>query len=105
MDGGSWRLISVVLFFYLTSINRHEIIHLCRTFYLRSISQQELIHLCRTCYLSSIRWREMSSVIYDKKVPEVLKNKIHKTANRPAMTYRGECWAIRKCEQNQINTT
>ena len=32
-------------------------------------------------------------------------NKIYKTASRPAMTYGGECWAIRKCEQNQMNTT
>ena len=41
----------------------------------------------------------------NKKVPEVLKNKIYRTAIRPAMTYGGECWAIRKCEQNQMNTT
>ena len=32
------------------------------------------------------RWREMSCVICDKKVPEVLKNKIYRTAIRPAMT-------------------
>ena len=49
-------------------------------------------------------WREMSAVICDKKVPEVLKNKIYKTAIRPAMTYGGECWAVRKCEQNLMNT-
>ena len=33
----------------------------------------------------------MSGVICDKKVPEALKNKIYKTAIRPAMTYGGEC--------------
>ena len=47
------------------------------------------------------RWREMSGVICDKKVPEVLKNKIYKTAIRLAMTYGGECWAIRQCEQTR----
>ena len=50
-------------------------------------------------------WRKMSGVICEKKVPEVLKNNINKTAIRPAMTYGGECWAIRKCEQNQMSTT
>ena len=51
------------------------------------------------------RWREMSGVICDKKVPEALKNKIYKTAIRPAMTYGGECWPIRKSDQRRINTT
>ena len=51
------------------------------------------------------RWREMSGVICDKKFPEVLKNNIYKTAITPAMTYGGECWVIRKCEQSQMNTT
>ena len=36
------------------------------------------------------RWCEMSGVICDKKVPEVLQNKIYKTAIRPATTYGGE---------------
>ena len=40
-----------------------------------------------------------------QEVPEVLKNKIYKTAIRPTMTYGGECWAIRICEQNKMNTT
>ena len=47
----------------------------------------------------------MSGVICDKKVPEALKNKIYKTAIRPAMTYGGECWPIRKSDQRRINTT
>ena len=51
------------------------------------------------------RWREMSGVICDKKVLEALKNKIYKTAIRPAMTYGGECWPIRKSDQRRINTT
>ena len=51
------------------------------------------------------RWREISGVIWDKKVPELCKSKMFKTAIRPAMTYGGECCAIRKCEENQANTT
>ena len=40
-----------------------------------------------------------------RKSEKVLKNKIYKTAIRPAMAHGGECWAIRKCEQNKMNTT
>ena len=47
----------------------------------------------------------MSGDICDKKVPEALKNKIYKTAIRPAMTYGGECWPIRKSDQRRITTT
>ena len=47
----------------------------------------------------------MSSVVCDKNVPEVLKNKIYNTAIRPAITFHGECWAILKYEQNQLDTT
>ena len=53
----------------------------------------------------SMQQRERFGGICDKKVPDVLNNKIYKTAIRPAMTYCEECWAIRKCEQNQMNTT
>ena len=35
------------------------------------------------------RWPDMSGVICDKKVPQVLKNKIYKTAIIPAMTCDG----------------
>ena len=30
---------------------------------------------------------------------------VKRAAIRPAMICGGECWAIRKCEQNQMNTT
>ncbi len=33
------------------------------------------------------RWGRMSGVICHKKLPEVLKNNIYKTAIRPAVTY------------------
>ena len=51
------------------------------------------------------RWRETSGVICDKKVTQVLNNKIYKTAIIPAMTFDEGCWAIRQCEQKQLNTT
>ena len=42
------------------------------------------------------RWRDLSGVIYDKKVPMKLKSKLYKTVVRPAMVYGSECWALRK---------
>ena len=33
------------------------------------------------------RWRDLSGVIYDKKVPMKLKSKLYKTVVRPAMVY------------------
>ena len=52
--------------------------------------------------INYLRGSSMSGVICDKKVQEVLTNNIYKTAIRLAMIY---CWAMRKCEQNQMNTT
>ena len=47
----------------------------------------------------------MPGVICEKQFPKELNNKIYKTATIPTMTYGGECWAIRNCEQTQTNTT
>ena len=51
-------------------------------------------------------WREMSGVICDKNVPEVLKNNIYKTAIRPVMIiWWGMLGNKKMYEQNQPNTT
>ena len=51
------------------------------------------------------RWRDLSGVIYDKKVPMKLKSKLHKTVVRPAMVYGSECWALRKQEEQRLHAT
>ena len=38
------------------------------------------------------KWRNASSILCDRKVPLKLKGKHCKTAIRPAMLYRAECW-------------
>ena len=50
-------------------------------------------------------WRDLSGVIYDKKVPMKLKSKLYKTVVRPAMVYGSECWALRKQEEQRLHTT
>ena len=51
------------------------------------------------------RWRDLSGVIYDKKVPVKLKSNMYKTVVRPAMVYGSECWALRKQEEQRLYTT
>ena len=51
------------------------------------------------------RWRDLSGVIYDKKVPVKLKSKLYKTVVRPAMVYGSECRALRKQVEQRLQTT
>ena len=40
----------------------------------------------------------------DRKMPVELKYKIFKTIIRPAMTYGSECWALKKKDENKLNS-
>ena len=40
------------------------------------------------------KWRELSGVIYDKKMPRKLKTKLYLTTIRPVMLYGAECWTM-----------
>ena len=39
-----------------------------------------------------IKWRQASSILCDKRVPQKLKGKFYRTAIRPTMLYGAECW-------------
>jgi len=53
----------------------------------------------KTCF-HKIKWREASGILYDKRISIKLNSKFYKTAVRPAMMYRPECWTIdKKIEQ------
>ena len=39
-----------------------------------------------------IKWRQTSSILYDKRVPQKIKGKFYRTAIRPAMLYGAGCW-------------
>ena len=40
-----------------------------------------------------------------EKVPVKLKSKLYKTVVRPTMVYGSECWALRKQEEQRLQTT
>ena len=43
-----------------------------------------------------MKWRQASSVLCDKRVPQKLKGKFYKMAIRPAMLYGAECWPTKR---------
>ena len=51
-----------------------------------------------------MKWKEVSGVMCDRKMPVELKDKVFKTIIRPAMTYGSECWAVKKKDENKLNS-
>ena len=49
--------------------------------------------------------RETTGVMCDSNIPTKLKNKVYKTAIKPAMVYGAECWSIRKKQERILHTT
>ena len=46
-----------------------------------------------------IKWRQASSILCDKRVPQKLKGKFYRPAIRPAMLYGAECWPTKRRQQ------
>ena len=51
------------------------------------------------------RWRKLTGVSYDRKTPIRHKSKIYEAIIRPALTYGGECWAMKVTNKRKIATT
>ena len=51
------------------------------------------------------KWWETTGVMCDRNIPTKLKDKVYKTAIKPAMVYGAECWAVRKKEERKLHTT
>jgi hypothetical protein len=43
-----------------------------------------------------LKWRQASDVLCDPRVPLKLKDKFYRTAIRPIMLYRAECWPTKR---------
>ena len=50
------------------------------------------------------KWRETTGVMCDRNIPTKLKDKVYKTAIKPAMVYGAEYWPVRK-EERKWHTT
>jgi hypothetical protein len=50
-----------------------------------------------------LKWRQASSVLCDKKVPQRLKGKFYRTAIRPAMLYGAECCPTKRRHVQQLS--
>ena len=56
-------------------------------------------------YIAWPKWKETTGVICDRNIPTKLKDKVYKTATKPAMVYGAECWAVRKKEERKLHIT
>jgi hypothetical protein len=76
--------------------------------YLRSMLQSEgeidedVSHRIRAGW---VKWRQASGVLYDKKVPNKLKDKFYRTVIRPVMLYGAECWATKGQHIQKMSVT
>ena len=48
------------------------------------------------------KWRELTGVIYDRKIPRRLKCKLYKTMIRPVLLYGAECWTAGVKEEGLV---
>jgi hypothetical protein len=49
-----------------------------------------------------MKWRQASSILCDKRVPQKLKGKFYTMVIRPAMLYGAECWLTKRRHIQQL---
>ncbi|XP_061711695.1 uncharacterized protein LOC133520990 [Cydia pomonella] len=49
------------------------------------------------------KWRDLAGVICDQRMPIGVKDKIYKTAFRPALIYGAECWSLKKQQSDKLH--
>ena len=50
-----------------------------------------------------LKWRQVSGVLYDRRVPQKLKGKFYRTAIRPVILYGAECWPTKRRHVQQLS--
>ena len=50
-------------------------------------------------------WRETTGLMCNRNLPAKFKEKVYRTAIKPAMMYGAECWTVRKKKQTKLHTT
>ena len=64
-------------------------------------SQADVNNIIR---IGCMTWKEVSGVMCDKNMPVEVKDKVFKTIIRPAMAYGRECFAVKKKDENKLNS-
>ena len=54
---------------------------------------EDVNHRIKTRWM---KWRQASGILYDKRVPQKLKDKFYRTTVQPAMLYDAECWPTKR---------
>ena len=57
------------------------------------------------CRLHGQGRKKLTGVLYDRKIPLRQKAKVYGAIIRPALTYGGECWAMKVTNKRKIATT
>jgi hypothetical protein len=60
-------------------------------------------NICHRIKAGWMNWRQASSILCDKRVPQKLKGKFYRTAIRPAMLFGAECWPTKRQHVQQLS--
>ena len=63
---------------------------------------REVVHRQQKAWTT---WKEVTGILFDKKISKRMKSEIYKRMIRPAMTYGSECLTVKKKENDKFEVT